>query len=145
MGYSEAWLNMTPEERKVKRKEYNDRYKQKHPERVKEQDRKYKEKNKEVLKIKSSKWQKEKGRKNKLKAIEYKGNVCFDCGNTFPQCCYDFHHINPNEKDFTISRINGRTFENIKPELDKCILLCANCHRIRHFNLDSETGDIESI
>lgn len=134
MAYSKIWLSLTPEERKIKRKEYNDRYKAKHPERVKEQDKAYKERNKDIIRKKATIWQKEKSRLNKLKAIEYKGGVCMDCNNTFPPCCYDFHHTDPSIKDTNIARIIGREFENIKNELDKCVLLCSNCHRIRHFN-----------
>jgi len=68
----------------------------------------------------------------KRKCIEYKGGVCEDCGydKDFP-AVYDFHHI--NGKDFTISKFSNRSFEKLKTELDKCILLCSNCHRIRHF------------
>lgn len=46
----------------------------------------------------------------------------------------DFHHLNPNEKDFNISDRNLPTSDwpRIKNELDKCILVCANCHREIH-------------
>lgn len=71
----------------------------------------------------------------KLKAIIYLGNNCKDCGlhDSCP-AIYDFHHLDPNEKDFNISR-KGYTYSwnKVKIELDKCILLCANCHRKRHF------------
>lgn len=132
MANSKIWVNLTDEQKRIKRIEYRERYKQKHPERFKEQREKYKENHKEALREKASIWQKEKGRINKLKAIEYLGNRCADCGNTFPPYVYDFHHINPDEKDFGIARIIGRTWGKIIPELDKCVLLCANCHRIRH-------------
>ncbi len=134
MGYSKAWLALTPEERKVKRKEYNERYKAKYPDRVKAQDAAYKERNKEKLRKQRSDWQKKKGRLNKIKAIEYKGGKCEDCGGVFEACCYDFHHTDPSIKDSNIARLTGRDFENMKEELDKCVLLCANCHRIRHYN-----------
>jgi hypothetical protein len=44
---------------------------------------------------------------------------------------YDFHHKDPNEKDFMISK-QAKSFEAIKAELDKCELLCAVCHRFEH-------------
>ena len=70
---------------------------------------------------------------NKDRAIDYLGGKCKDCGNVFlVQAVYDFHHKNPEEKDFCIGNILGRGWEKITPELDKCDLLCANCHRIRH-------------
>lgn len=45
----------------------------------------------------------------------------------------EFHHLDPNEKDFGIASSGAtRTFEKIKVELDKCIMVCANCHREIH-------------
>jgi len=132
MGNSKQWLEMTPEKRKIKRKEYNDRYKEKHPERVIEQDKAYKERNREKIRIKGSAWQKEKGRKNKIKAIEYLGGQCNDCTGKYLPAVYDFHHLDPKTKDSTMARIMGRSWENLITELDKCVLLCANCHRVRH-------------
>ena len=127
---------MTPEQRSVKRKEYNNRYKEKYPDRSAEQERTYREKNKEKIRIKASKWQKEKYRKNKLLAIEYLGGFCIDCIKTFHPSVYDFHHLDSEKKEATIARIMGRKWENIKPELDKCVLLCSNCHRLRHNDYD---------
>jgi len=68
----------------------------------------------------------------KRQAVEYKGNKCIDCGNTYPDCVYDFHHLDPKAKDFSIAKKSWVSFDSIKDELDKCILLCSNCHRIRH-------------
>ena len=45
----------------------------------------------------------------------------------------DFHHIDPKEKDFTIAESTRAKFETIKTELDKCIVLCSNCHREFHY------------
>ena len=131
MAYSKQWLKLSQEERKLKRKEYNDRYKQKYPERVKEQDERYRTKHRDELRTKSSTWQKNKGRENKLRAIQYLGGHCIDCKNEFPPYVYDFHHLDPKIKDTSIARIMGRKWEGIVHELDKCVLLCANCHRIR--------------
>ncbi len=72
-------------------------------------------------------------REFKQACVNYKGNKCFKCKKTYPLPCYDFHHINPAEKDFTISSIKTKKlYDHIKKELDKCHLLCANCHRIEH-------------
>lgn len=71
---------------------------------------------------------------NKLKAIEYKGGCCSDCGGVFDPCVYDFHHEDVSTKEKNPSAFLGRSsFENALSELDKCVLLCANCHRLRHF------------
>ena len=71
-------------------------------------------------------------RQRKLEAIEYLGGKCLDCGGEFHSSVYDFHHLNPNEKEFKPSALFGNKFETLKKELDKCVLLCSNCHRIRH-------------
>lgn len=72
------------------------------------------------------------GRDMKAKAVEYKGGLCIDCMIAYPDVVYDFHHKNPKQKDFAISAFQGIDWQKLKIELDKCDLLCANCHRIRH-------------
>ena len=69
---------------------------------------------------------------NKAKAVAYKGGRCVDCHGVFQACAYDFHHLDPAQKDFTIGCEDGASWKKMKIELDKCVLLCANCHRIRH-------------
>jgi len=71
----------------------------------------------------------EKQRKLKRRCIEYKGGECVVCGYNKYEGAMDFHHVNPEEKDFTISRHKNKSFEKIKKELDKCILLCNRCHQ----------------
>lgn len=68
-------------------------------------------------------------KKLKLMAIEYMGGKCCKCGYNKNVRSMQFHHLDPNEKDFGISKnTNARSWEEIKKELDKCILVCANCH-----------------
>ena len=73
-------------------------------------------------------------KKVKQMAVEYKGNKCLDCGlETEYAEVYEFHHLDPTKKDFSIAyKGHTKSWEKIKIELDKCIMLCANCHRIRH-------------
>lgn len=74
--------------------------------------------------------------KIKLWSVEYKGNKCSLC--EYDKCidALDFHHLNPDEKDFNISDHGLKMdWPLIKEELDKCILVCANCHREIHSNL----------
>ena len=71
--------------------------------------------------------------KRKRKAVEYKGDKCFDCGNKYQDCVYDFHHLNGDTKTDNPSAIIRKSWESAKKELETCVLLCANCHRIRHF------------
>lgn len=67
----------------------------------------------------------------KIKLVEYKGGKCVICG--YDKCIQslEFHHIDPKEKDFTIS---GKTkaFDKMKKEIDKCMLVCSNCHSEIH-------------
>lgn len=74
-------------------------------------------------------------KKVKIKMLDYKGNKCEDCGLTLENshyCVFDFHHINPDDKDPNFDKIKFQNWEKIKSELDKCVLLCSNCHRLRH-------------
>lgn len=64
---------------------------------------------------------------------EYKKTlVCKKCGET-RFYLFDFHHRNPEEKDYSISDHTRAKFETIKAEIDKCDVLCANCHREWHY------------
>lgn len=69
-------------------------------------------------------------------AIEYKGGKCILCGyNKCIQSLY-FHHVGNSKKDFGISdRGYTRSWERVKQEIDKCILVCANCHRELHVGI----------
>ena len=69
--------------------------------------------------------------KVKQKAVDYLGGKCSKCGYNKCLAALDFHHINPHEKDkdYTNFRLS---FDKLKTELDKCVLLCANCHREEH-------------
>lgn len=66
-------------------------------------------------------------------AREYKGGKCIICEYSKSSRALVFHHLNPEEKDFGLSsRGLTRSWERIKQELDKCVLLCANCHMELH-------------
>lgn len=71
----------------------------------------------------------------KIKAIKYKGGKCEKCGYDKYNGALEFHHLNPSEKDFSIGQSGyTRSWEKVKKELDKCILICSNCHReIHHY------------
>lgn len=61
----------------------------------------------------------------------------------------DFHHVDPNEKEGVIAEILGwngfgeNAVSKAKKELDKCVLLCSNCHRDFHFLEKNKNIDIE--
>lgn len=71
-------------------------------------------------------------RELKLLAVEYKGGECECCGYNKCIAALEFHHLDPNEKDFGIANGNTPGWDKIKSELDKCIMVCANCHREIH-------------
>ena len=73
---------------------------------------------------------------NKEKIIEYLGGECQHCGLKSPYTeIYDIHHLYPELKNTDNNRFAHTSFNKIKNELDNCILLCANCHRIIHKKL----------
>ena len=65
---------------------------------------------------------------------EYKGGKCMHCGYTpsrdIEYNVLEFHHVDPSSKSFNVSTSLSRSIESLKLEADKCLLLCANCHRI---------------
>lgn len=69
-------------------------------------------------------------RKIKTLAIAYKGGKCQVCGYDKHQSALGLHHLNRKDKTFSIGEKGyTRSWEKVKAELDKCILVCANCHR----------------
>jgi len=75
-------------------------------------------------------------KKLKQEMVDYKGGCCEICGYKKYIGALDFHHKNPSEKDFTIAHIRQYKFDDlIKKELDKCMLVCSNCHREIHGNV----------
>lgn len=71
---------------------------------------------------------------NKKKALEYLGSKCIKCGYNKCLGALDFHHLNPKEKEIAINQALSRhwSWNRLKDELDKCVILCANCHREIH-------------
>lgn len=96
----------------------------------------------------------------KLKAIKYGGGECQKCG--YDKCwrALHFHHVDPSKKSFGIFESRSgvkkvRNWEKLKLEINKCILLCSNCHTELHaqdekiiheeFDLKLKRIEIESI
>lgn len=77
----------------------------------------------------------------KAKAYRFLDKVkswgCIICDENEP-CCIDFHHLDPDEKDDSVSNLvakGGASLSRIKDEVRKCVRLCANCHRKVHKGL----------
>lgn len=66
----------------------------------------------------------------KKAALIYKGNKCILCGYIRCNAALEFHHINPFQKKANISDI--KNWDDMQKELDKCVLVCSNCHMEIH-------------
>ena len=108
-------------------KEYYEKYKDK---RI-EYQRKYRKENRALVN------ERVKAKRNRRldQAIILLGGKCADCTTVFDKCVYDFHHLDPSEKEFTISDNLSCAEDKFITEVMKCVLLCANCHRLRHKEL----------
>lgn len=80
----------------------------------------------------------EKNRKRREQGYDwinkYKSKLsCIECGES-NIACLDFHHIDPTQKTRTVSQMvnRGCSEKRLLEEIDKCIVLCANCHRKLH-------------
>lgn len=78
-----------------------------------------------------------KSRAIKHQLILYKGGKCQKCGYNKCEGALQFHHLDPKEKDFTIGQVSlskELNMDILYQEVDKCILVCANCHAEIHWN-----------
>jgi hypothetical protein len=78
----------------------------------------------------------------KIKAINLLGDKCYKCNEDKPWIL-DFHHNDPNQKEFNISHVKSYRWSIIEKEIKKCVLLCRNCHAELH-NHVKDTRDTES-
>ena len=72
-------------------------------------------------------------RKVREMAVQYKGGQCSRCG--YKKCveALEFHHLDSSQKDFGISAKGyTRSWARVREEIEKCVLVCANCHRELH-------------
>jgi predicted HNH restriction endonuclease len=79
--------------------------------------------------------------------VEYKGGKCEICGYNKCLAALDFHHLDPSQKEKEITRwrmCNYKYHDELFTELDKCILVCANCHRELHWDRDANLNLLEA-
>lgn len=69
----------------------------------------------------------------KIKALDLKGNKCQRCGYDECLAALSFHHRDPTQKEMSWGHLRKRNWEFIKKELEKCDLLCLNCHAKEHY------------
>ena len=82
----------------------------------------------------------------KLKLIELRGGGCEVCGYNKNIGAIEFHHIDPNEKEGTLTArtLSNRNMDWIMNEFSKVMCLCANCHR-EHHNPDLDINEINKF
>lgn len=73
-------------------------------------------------------------KENRTWITDFKNKPCLDCKIKYPHYVMDFDHRNSSEKKFSVAnalRTGGISLKRIQKEIEKCDLICANCHRIR--------------
>lgn len=132
-----------------KAREHGRQYYQKNKERCLQKSKKYAKENKEkIKKIAAKYYQKNKEkyyklckefrqkRREKFRALK-QTLYCIKCGEN-RWWVLEFHHRNPNEKEKTITKASWQWGEKrFSEEIAKCDVLCANCHRDLHFQMDN--------
>jgi len=81
---------------------------------------------------------------NKLRLISHFGGQCSICGYNKNMAALEFHHLNPEHKDFALSQNIDYSYERLLKEVEKCILICSNCHRELHHS-DLEIQNFSDI
>lgn len=71
-------------------------------------------------------------RKNLDTLREERGNACEECGYNKCLNALQWHHLDPTQKEFGISSKRGKPLAQLRDEVAKCKLLCANCHIEKH-------------
>jgi hypothetical protein len=80
----------------------------------------------------------EQQRENRRRYAEYKATLsCERCGFSHPAALH-FHHKDPNQKAFGVADgVKSMSWERLLSEIQKCEVLCANCHAIQHYTAPS--------
>jgi len=116
------------EKNKEKRAEYDKKYREENRENRIEYEREYREENRERINTLSKELAKKYRKEKKAICLEYLGGKCVVCGTTER---LEFDHIKREGKKYEISIKLTCNFDTIKEELDKCQLLCVDCHKIK--------------
>lgn len=66
-----------------------------------------------------------------------KSQPCADCGKTFHPVCMDFDHS--FDKKFNVSQAKSLSIKSISKEIEKCEVVCSNCHRLRTYKRRNDT------
>ena len=127
-GYAavKAWRERNPDEWRRRRRAYD----KKNKDAIKKTNRIWRANNRDKVNASVSR-----GRSKRLTMLnEYKASRgCVLCGNKDYRCL-EFHHRDPGAKEFNVSSglADGHGMDRMFREMDKCDVICANCHRILH-------------
>jgi transcription elongation factor Elf1 len=91
-------------------------------------------KNRDSIKARNLKYRQSSRIILKARMHEYKSLLgCCVCGEK-DSACLDFHHTGSDEKKFSIGKVTTRVHDwsVVMAEIEKCVLLCSNCHRKYH-------------
>ena len=134
-AYMREWRNKNIEvvrekERERRKKSYHESDDRRNYNR--EWRRKYREANREKL----NKEQRDRIKRGRDWWAEYRSRMsCSVCGENH-HACLDFHHTNPEEKEFRIGdKVGLWKHERIVKEVEKCVVLCSNCHKKLHYEM----------
>lgn len=74
--------------------------------------------------------------RTKKRAVTYKGGKCEHCGYSKSVWALVFHHLDPTQKEFAVGGDGAtKAWSKVQQEIDKCMLLCMNCHAEEHERL----------
>ena len=73
----------------------------------------------------------------KIEIVEKLGGKCAHCNGVFHPSIYDLHHTDPSTKKFDWSELRRKSASVMLEEVAKCVLICSNCHRLEHINLET--------
>ena len=118
------WREENKEKIRERRKEGDKRYREENKEKIREKRLEYYQLNNEKIR----KHQREYIKEKRAICLEYLGGKCVKCGATER---LEFDHIKREGKKYSIARKLTYKFDNIKEELDKCQLLCVDCHKVK--------------
>lgn len=99
-------------------------------------------KNKNKYKARAKVSNKKARKKNKHLVNTYKLNKgCSVCGYNKCYAALDFHHVDEKKENISIMARQSYSWNNIQKEIDKCIVICSNCHRELHVRECGEIGE----
>ena len=109
--YYKLWRSRNPEKVRESGRKSEEKWRQNNPQKAKDVGDRFRAKRRQLIN-------------------EIKSRPCMDCGKQFPPECMDFDHVR-GEKVGGIYQLYTRNMELLMEEIDKCDLVCANCHRTR--------------